>query len=55
MMSPKAIASLVCKMQAPIGLLNREAVMRWRLEKAAEIAMKTTIDEIFNKTTQWRQ
>ena len=54
MMSPKAIAALVCKMQAPIELLNREAVMRWRLEKAAEIAMKTTIDEIFNKTTQWK-
>ena len=54
MMSPKTIASLVCKMQAPTELLNREAVMRWRLEKAAEIAMKTTIDEIFNKTTQWK-
>ena len=54
MMPPKVIATLVCKMQAPIELLNREAVMKWRLEQAAAIAMKTTIDEIFNTTKKWK-
>lgn len=37
-MTMRAIATLVAQMKPPIGLLNSDAILMWKLEKAAELA-----------------
>lgn len=57
-MTSKSIATLVSQMTPPLELLNSDAIMMWRLEKAAELGAITVLgkkyNEFTNKNKYWK-
>lgn len=48
-MTAKSIATLVSQMTPPFELLNEDAIIMWRLEKAAELGAITVLEKIITK------
>lgn len=45
-MIAKSIATLVSQMTPPFELLNEDAIIMWRLEKAAELGAISVLEKI---------
>ena len=48
-MTPKAIASLVAKMNPKQIMLNSDAVWEWRLERAAEFGAMSILSKTYKE------
>lgn len=54
-MTMRAIATLVAQMTPPNSLLNSDAILMWRLEKAAEIAALSVLGRRYKEFTYNRR
>ena len=56
-MTMRAIATLVAQMTPPNSLLNSDAILMWKLEKAAELAALSVLGrrykEFMNNRRDW--
>ena len=56
-MTMRAIATLVAQMTPPNNMLNSDAILMWRLEKAAELAALSVLGmkykEFMNNSRCW--
>lgn len=54
-MTMRGIATLVSQMTPPHGLLNSDAILMWRLEKAAELAALSVLGRKYKEFTNFRR
>lgn len=50
-MTTKDIAALVAQMEPPFELRNSDAILMWRLEKAAELAVLLILEKTYKGFT----
>ena len=55
MNTSRAIATLAAQMTPPIHLLNSDAILMWRLEKAAELAALSVLGMKYKEFTYSRR
>ena len=54
-MTMRAIATLVAQMTPPNSLLNSDAILMWKLEKAAELAALSVLGMKYKEFTYSRR
>ena len=54
-MTMRAIATLVAQMTPPHELLNSDAILMWKLEKAAELAVLSVLGRKYKEFTNYRR